>query len=275
MTLTKSLRSFLLILNVRSLISKEFKYHQLCYREFTRPIKRKSAETERSYSQQDDHLKVKEIIEKNVLLHHQAISMALHEAFELETNDNRYRYKLKERLINDYRNKIMFVKSHYHHPEIVIGADSVNSNLLLNNKDVIIKEAAQLLRSDIIEYLNNLPEIPWPPHIDSFDEAKHFSNSLIQFLECLVKSPGRETKENVKRIVSSFASDFIKRISGKKITTAKHLALALGLHNMTGQKKVIQILKQLGHCISNDLTCEIKTSQAQVFLIEQEIIRSF
>ena len=24
--------------------------------------------------------------------------------------------------------KIMFVKSHYHHPEIVIGADSVNSN---------------------------------------------------------------------------------------------------------------------------------------------------
>ena len=94
-------------------------------------------------------------------------------------------------------------------------------------------------------------------------------------MECLVKSPGRETKENVKRIVSSFASDFIKRITGKKITTAKHLALALGLHNMTGQKKVIQILKQLGHCISNDLTCEIKTSQAQVFLIEQEIIRSF
>ena len=53
---------------------------------------------------------------------------------ELETNDNPYCHKLKERLINYYRNKIMFVKSHYHHPEIVIGADSVNSNLLLNNK---------------------------------------------------------------------------------------------------------------------------------------------
>ena len=94
------------------------------------------------------------------MLHHQAISMALlREAFGLETNDNRYRYKLKECLTNGYRNKIMFVKSHYHHPEIVIGADSINSNLLLNNKDVIIKEAAQLLRSDIMEYLNNLPEM--------------------------------------------------------------------------------------------------------------------
>ena len=209
-------------------------------------MKRKSAETERSYSQQGDYLKVKKIIEKNVLLHHQAISMALlHEAFGLETSYNRYRHKLKERLINDYRNKIKFVKSHYHHPEIVIGADSVNSNLLLNNKDVIIKEAAQLLRSDIMEYLNNLPEIPWPPHIDSFDKAEHFPDSIIQFLEYLVKST-----ENVKRIVNSFASDFIETISWKKITTARHLALALGLHNMTGQKKVTQILNKLGHCIN-------------------------
>ena len=148
--------------------------------------------------------------------------------FGLETNDNQYRHKLKERLINDYRNKIKFVKSHYHHPEIVIGADSVNSNLLLNNKDVIIKEASQLLRSDITEYLNNLPEIPWSPHIDSFSKAEHFPDGIVQFLECLVKSPGRETTENVKRIVNSFASDFIESISGKKTTTAKHLVLAFG-----------------------------------------------
>ena len=33
------------------LIVKEFKCHQHCYHEFTRPIKRKSTETERSYSQ--------------------------------------------------------------------------------------------------------------------------------------------------------------------------------------------------------------------------------
>ena len=93
------------------LISKEFKYHQHSYCEFTRPIKRKSAETECSYSQQGDYLKAKQIIEKNVLLHHQAISMALlHEAFGLETNDNLYHHKLKELLINDYRNKTMFLR---------------------------------------------------------------------------------------------------------------------------------------------------------------------
>ena len=37
------------------LIAKEFKYRQHCYREFTRPINTKSAETERSYSQQGDY----------------------------------------------------------------------------------------------------------------------------------------------------------------------------------------------------------------------------
>ena len=195
----------------------------------------------------------------------------LHEAFALERNYNRYRHKLKERLINNYRNKIMFAKSHYHHSEIVIGADSINSNLLfLNDKDVIIKEAAQLLRSDIIEYLNNVPEIPWPPHIYSFGKAEHFPDCLIQFLEYLVKSLGCETTENVKTIVNWFASDFIESISGKKLTTAKHLVLTLRLHNMTGQKKVIQILNKLGHCISYDLTCETETYEAQVSLIEQE-----
>ena len=110
-----------------------------------------------------------------MLLHHQAISMALlHVAFGLEANDNRCRHKLKERLINDYRNKIMFAKSHYHHLEIVIGADSVNSILFLNNKDVIIKEAAQLLQSDIIEYLKNLPEIPWPPILTALIKRNTF-----------------------------------------------------------------------------------------------------
>ena len=110
-----------------------------------------------------------------MLLHHQAISMApLHVAFGLEANETRCRHELKERLINDYRNKIMFVKSRYHHLEIVIGADSVNSILFLNNKDVIIKEAAQLRRSDIIEYLNNLPEIPWPPILTALIKRNTF-----------------------------------------------------------------------------------------------------
>ena len=118
------------------------------------------------------------------------------------------------------------------------------SCLLVNNKDVIIKEAAQLLRSDIIEYLNNLPEIPWPPHIDSFDKAEHFPDSIIQFLECLVKSPGRETTENVKRNVNSFASDFIESISGKKITTAKQLVLALGLQKYDRSEKSYTDIEQ-------------------------------
>ena len=43
----------------------------------------------------------------------------------------------------------------------------------------------------------------------------------------------------------------------------KHFLLALGLHNLTGQKKVTQITHQLGHSISYGKTCEVGLAQAQ------------
>ena len=117
-----------------------------------------------------------------------------------------------------------------------------------------------MLRSDILEYLNNMTEIQWPPCFEKFGTEENFPASLVQFLEHHIKPPSRELTENVKRIVNSFASDFIEAIGNKKVTTAKHFILALGLHNMEGQRKVIQILNKLGHCMSYDLSCEIETS---------------
>ena len=45
--------------------------------------------------------------------------------------------------------------------------------------------------------------------------------------------------------------------------TEKHFVLALGLHNITGSKKVVKLLTNWVHCIDYNLTCEIETSQAE------------
>ena len=44
--------------------------------------------------------------------------------------------------------------------------------------------------------------------------------------------------------------------------TGKHFLLALGLHILTRQNKIIEIVNKLGHCISYPSTYEIETAQA-------------
>ena len=67
-----------------------------------------------------------------------------------------------------------------------------------------------------------------------------------------------------KRLVESYAADFLHGVSKGKVVTAKHFAVATGLHNITGSKEIVQITHNLGHSISYPLTCDILTGQAQV-----------
>ena len=46
--------------------------------------------------------------------------------------------------------------------------------------------------------------------------------------------------------------------------TPKHFLMGLGLHNMTGQNNVIDIVSKLGHSISYYRTCEIEFAQAEI-----------
>ena len=48
-----------------------------------------------------------------------------------------------------------------------------------------------------------------------------------------------------------------------KMITAKQYLLALGIHNITGQRKTVDILNRLGHCLTYNLTCEIETALAE------------
>ena len=91
------------------LIAKELRYHRHCYKEFTRKKLEKLLNV--NETQKGDCQKVKDIIEKLVLNQNQAVSMAnIHNAYALHPNDTRYRSKLKERIENDYKKQLLFVK---------------------------------------------------------------------------------------------------------------------------------------------------------------------
>ena len=49
--------------------------------------------------------------------------------------------------------------------------------------------------------------------------------------------------------------------------TVKYFLLATGLQNITGSKKVIEIINKLGHCLDYNTTCEIETAQAKTMQV--------
>ena len=69
--------------------------------------------------------------------------------------------------------------------------------------------------------------------------------------------------ENISCLIDSYSADLVHGVTRGNVITSKHFLLALGLHNITGQKKVVQIVNRLGHSISYDLTCEIESDQAR------------
>ena len=50
-------------------------------------------------------------------------------------------------------------------------------------------------------------------------------------------------------LIQSYSSDLVYGVTRGKVITAKHFLLGLGLHDVTGQKKPVEINHRLGHGI--------------------------
>ena len=134
------------------------------------------------------------------------------------------------------------------------------------NRNQSIEAVANILRTDILEHYKDLPEISWPPSVEELNsDARKPPESVILLLRTLMKSErhGIERSEQICRLIDSYAQDLVHGVTRGSVITAKHFLVALGLHNMTGQRNVVEINNKLGHCISYPLTCEIETAQAQ------------
>ena len=151
------------------LIAKEFKYHECCYKDFTRKEKHLTP----SLYGKGNFEKVKACIEKKVLTENQAVSMhILHELYGLSTDDNRYRSKLKARIQSEFTDKLHFVFINKTTPEVMISTESIKSHVLFNDREHLLNQAAEYVRADIEEHAKNLPELSWPINIDELDSER-------------------------------------------------------------------------------------------------------
>ena len=81
---------------------------------------------------------------------------------------------------------------------------------------------------------------------------------------------------NIRKLVDSYSSDFIHLlVVGKgEVLMPEHFLLGISLHNMTGQRKIVQISNRLGHSISYDKVLDIETAYAAYAQKVQKTVES-
>ena len=153
--------------------------------------------------------------------------------------------------------------------EIIIPSDCLDGTFLNHCQTKNLQTTANNLRNEILNNYKDLPEIKWPPSLQELSNPKRKPpQSLYTFLEMLINQ-GNHHKvppTNLARLVDSFAQDITSAVTRGKYIQQKHFLLGQGLHNLTGSRKVIDIVHKLGHCTSYNTVCEIETAQAECAL---------
>ena len=182
----------------------------------------------------------------------------LHDLYELHTGDTRYRSKLKNRIQSAYQEKLLFLRLDQKMEEVVVSSEGVKSHYVIYDHDQIIKQAADYLRN---EYAKRIPELIWPPCLGELNsQERRPPDCLTAFLTHLLTGSDQQNSESVDRLIQSYASDLIYGVTRGNAITTKHFLLGQGLHNMTRQKKPVEINHRLGHSIDYKFVCEIETA---------------
>ena len=89
--------------------------------------------------------------------------------------------------------------------------------------------------------------------------------------ETVLKQPGRCQNTNVSRLVDSYSQDLVHGVTKGKTIMEKHFLIGLGVHNLTGQRNVVEILNKLGHSVSYTLASDILTANAESCLEKSKL----
>ena len=269
-------------IQAEDLIAREFRKHENCYREYTRitHLKEDVDDSSSKHLCDDDTGKFEEvcnIIDDFILTQNQAISMSfLNETYGTGLGDRQYRFKLKDRLQNKYGDSLFFVTVVPNKPQVVISAKALRyhttaTELFHLDDKKVIKQAAVILRHEILEFVHQAPVLPWPPTVDSLLSAERQPpSSIISFYNNILKDPKKAERESTDQLSTSFSEDLIHGVTRGKFLTAKHALVGTVVHNMTGQKIPVNILSNLGNSASYDKVCEIETGLAELSHLFQE-----
>ena len=124
--------------------------------------------------------------------------------YGIGANHAQYQYKLKNRLQNIFGDTITFLSSDYHSTQIVISTkcfqeQSLSSFMNDFEPEIIFKNAANFLRSSLINSYSEVERLSWPPTVEKLKEKRRSPPMiLLKFLcDLIIGKPSRcEVSEN-------------------------------------------------------------------------------
>ena len=114
----------LLAVTGKDLIAKEFKIHDKCYKDYTRvcskPILKKES-TNQTSKDLDNFQNLKNFVQEHIIDGDQSVSIKLSiELNGFDKEDWTLRNKVKQKLEQEFNDRICFVSTSYHEAEVVI-----------------------------------------------------------------------------------------------------------------------------------------------------------
>ena len=128
-------------------------------------------------------------------------------------------------------------------------------------KESIVKTAAKLIRSEILQMKDTLP---WPPPPKELEPKKFVIPEKLK--EFLSKMFHEEEKPNARksRICYSFAQDIVFAVTNGngKVKTPKSILLPTMIKSLTNNTELINVLNRLGHSLSYSTLMESQTENS-------------
>ena len=183
-----------------------------------------------------DFAAVKTFIENTVIGESKVVSMKVMQAVCGDnSNDKRYRHKLKQNILKEYPDALQFVQPSNMCAEVVFSKSIFDERMLPTFEPQFNTiHVAKPLREDIITFCKSIPTHKWPPTFESVTaEYGNPPESVQVFLKHLLTTE-MTNKERACRMINSDTSDFIHTVSNRQIIAPKHYLFALSLHNLTG-----------------------------------------
>ena len=126
-------------------------------------------------------------------------------------------------------------------------------------KESIVKTAAKLIHSEILQMKDSLP---WPPQTKDLEPKKFFNpEKLKEFLSKMFHEEERP-KTRKSRICYSFVQDIVYGVTNDKVKTPKSILLPTMTKSLTNNSELINVLNRLGHIVSYSTLLESQTENA-------------
>ena len=163
---------------------------------------------------------------------------------------------------SEFGDQISFLLSKDKKPEVVVTTTSLTSTSFYHDPDRIISKAAKIIRTEIQDKFRDNLQPAWPPSAEQLNsEVFRPLTNLLKLIETiLTTSTNRASRsEKIGRLTKSISQHIVFDCLQGKVLQPKHLLLGLGLHNLTGSRKVVNILNKLGHFINYNMVCDNET----------------